>query len=177
MSEPTASDNPAPRSNLLWLDRLTMSVPGYGGYSSQHQRRAAAFALRDAVLRRLVSIHEGIEQAKRSCQEQDAHVGVASLERLEQHLDRIIDRVKALGTRIETFYTGPDLELKHVAPIHGADFALLNKADAIVRHFEHPQPSHNLLADLEGDLNEFEGILDGRALMLYGLEKQRDQQR
>lgn len=172
MSEPTLSGNPGRPGNLPWLDRLTMSVPGYGGYVSQKSRRAAAFALRDAILRRLTGMREGLETAKKSCENLNVHTGVASLNRVEEHLELIIERVQGLGTRVEDFYESPDFENERLAPIYGADLALLNQTDKLLRHFEHPEATHNMLADLEGDLREFEAMLDGRALMLRGLQGQ-----
>lgn len=159
------------RGNLPWLDRLTMQVPGYEGYHQQATRRAAAFALRDAVLRRLHAMHDALERAERLCRDREAVSEISSLERIDRHLHRIIDRVDGLGTRIEAFYAAPDLEASRVAPVHGADLTLLNKADRVLQHFEHPEPTHDLLADIETELVELEAILDGRALMLHGLQQ------
>lgn len=158
------------RSNLPWLDRLTMAVPGYGGYEARARRREAAFALRDAMLRRLNALRGLIEKAKQQCDRHEATSEIGALDRLEQNLDRLIARVQGLGTRYDTFYTAPDLDASKVNPIHGIDLALVNKAEEMLRHFEHPDMSHNLLAHVQSDLTTFEVMLDGRALMLQGVK-------
>ncbi len=154
--------------NLLWLDRLGMSVPGYAGYKSQAQRRAAAFALRDAITHRLQALAGELESARTACERLNATREITSLERVGRHLALLRTRVAGLGTRFEHFYSAPDFSTQVVNPIHAIDLALMEKADELLNHFEHPDSSHNLLANLEADLQELEMMLDQRALMLQG---------
>ncbi len=157
--------------NLIWLDRLNMSVPGYGGYSTRSSRQASAFALRDAINRRLETLSRQLEQARTLCREHEAVSEIHAVERLEQHLARITGRVQGLGTRYNHFYTAPDFERRRVDPIHKIDLALVEQAERLSHVFEKPDASHDRLAETESELNELELMLDGRALMLRGVDR------
>jgi hypothetical protein len=157
--------------NLVWLDQLTMSVPGYGGYSTQGARQKTAFALRDAINRRLSALSRSLEQARVRCREREAVTEIGALERLEQHVSRVIARVQGLGTQYGQFYAAPDFERRRVDPIHKIDHALVAQAELLSQKFEHPDTTHDLLAGIEAELTELELMLDGRALMLQGADR------
>jgi hypothetical protein len=155
--------------NLAWLDRMAMSVPGYGGYSTKTERQAAAFALRDAINRHLEHLAKELEHARIRCREQEAVTEIHAVERLEQHLARVIARVEGLGTRYEHFYSAPDLDRSRVDPLHQIDLALVAQAERLAHQFEQPDNAHDRLADIERELTELEVMLDGRALMIQGV--------
>lgn len=157
--------------NLAWLDQLTMSVPGYGGYSTQHARQSTAFALRDAINRRLSVLAQELERARVRCREREAVSEIGALERLEQHVARITARVKGLGTGYGQFYQAPDFDRRRVDPIHKIDHALVAQAERLSHLFEKPDTTHDLLAEIEAELSELELMLDGRALMLQGADR------
>jgi hypothetical protein len=158
--------------NLAWLDRMGTSVPGYAGYTTREKRRAAAFALRDAINRRLEVLARELEGARVHCREHEAVSEIRAVERLEAHVARIIERVNGLGTRYEHFYAAPDFDVRRVDPIHKIDLSLVEQAELLARSFERPDTSHDRLAEIEAELNELEVMLDGRALMLQGVQTQ-----
>lgn len=157
--------------NLAWLDRMAMSVPGYGGYSTRETRQAAAFALGDAINRHLEALARELEHARIRCREHEAHSEIHAVERLEQHVARIVARVQGLGTRYDHFYKAPDLDPRRVDPIHQIDLALVARAEHLAHAFEIPDGDHNRLAAIEAELSELEGMLDGRALMIQGVDR------
>lgn len=152
--------------NLPWLDRLTMSVPGYGGYDDHGHRRSAAFALRDMLLKRLSMIRTRLDRTRAACFQREAHTEVHALQRVATHLDHIMERVGGLGTRVVAFYDGPDLDRERVAPIYAIDHAIVEVADRIGARFEEPDVTHDFLARLEADLRELEDKLDERAMLI-----------
>jgi hypothetical protein len=156
--------------NLAWLDRMATSVPGYAGYSTREKRRAAAFALRDAINRRLEALARELESARVRCREHEAVTEIRAVERLEGHVARVVERVHGLGTRYEHFYAAPDFDVRRVDPIHKIDLSLVEQAELLARSFERPDASHDRLAEIEGELSELEVMLDGRALMLQGVQ-------
>lgn len=157
--------------NLAWLDQLTMSVPGYGGYSTQRSRQTTAFALRDALNRRLTVLAKDLERARVRCREREAVSEIGALERLEQHVAKITARVQGLGTCYGHFYEAPDFDRRRVDPIHKIDHALVAQAELLSHLFKQPDTTHDLLAGVEAELTELEIMLDGRALMLQGADR------
>lgn len=157
-------------SHLPWLDRLTTRVPGYSGYQSRSHRRSAAFALRDALDRRLSALKTQIRQAIHSCLHREANTEIAALERLDLHIDRVQERVRGLGSRIDEFYDAPDLQPTAVDPIHAIDHDVLERAEELAHAFEKPDAEHNRLAEIEAGLNLLERKLDERALLLRSVQ-------
>lgn len=158
-----AEQNP---SNLPWFDRLKMSVPGYGGYDERGHRRKAAFALRDVLSHRLSEVRTQIDRARSSCERENLITEIRALDRVGNHLDRIIQRVGGLGTRVGNFYEKPDLDVAKLAPVYALDHAILEYVDNLAQRFESPDVSHNFLADIEAGLEELENKLDERAILL-----------
>jgi hypothetical protein len=157
-------------SHLPWLDRLTTRVPGYGGYQSRAQRRSAAFALRDALDRRLSALKTQIRQAIHSCLHREATTEIAALERIDLHIDRVQERVRGLGSRLNEFYDAPDLHPTEVDPLHAIDHDVLEHAEELAHAFEKPDLDHNRLAEIEAGLNLVERKLDDRALLMRSIE-------
>ncbi len=153
--------------HLPWLNQLTMSVPGYGGYQARGQRRSAAFALRDVLLQRLTIVNAKIDQALKSCRDHDVTRECAALERTATHLERISERVRGFGARSETFYDeAPDIEHTELESVYAKDHAILEQADLLSSRFDQPNLDHNMLANVERDLKALEQKLDERALAL-----------
>jgi hypothetical protein len=157
-------------SHLAWLDRLTTRVPGYSGYQTRADRRSAAYALRDALDRRLTSLKTQIQQAIHSCLHREATTEIGALERIDLHIDRVCERVRGLGSKLDTFYDAPDLHAAKVDPIHAIDHDALEYADALAHQFEKPDISHDRLAEIEAGLNALERKLDERALLMRSVQ-------
>lgn len=154
-------------SDLPWLDRLAIRIPGYGGYTKRANRRSADQALRDAISRRLAGLRTNLESAIRACLDRGALSEIGALERVAAHLDRVAARVHAAGSGTDAFYGADDLESTKADPLHALDMALFEKADALASRFD--QAGADLLAQTEANLREFEAKLDERALLLQGI--------
>jgi hypothetical protein len=155
--------------NLPWLDRLTIAIPGYGGYQERANRRAADRALRDAIATRLGSVRVGLERLIHACVDRGALTEVNSLERVERHLDRLIQRVRSAGSGTDAFYEAATLDKSKVDTLHALDHILYERALDLARRLVLPDTSHDFLAHVEADLAAFEQQLDERALMLQGI--------
>jgi hypothetical protein len=155
--------------NLPWLDRLAAYVPGYGGYLTRANRRAADRALRDAIAGRLATFRSTLEEAIRQCVDKGALTEINALERLRTRLDHVADRLRSAGSGTDSFYSAGDLDSAKAESLHGKDMALFERADALARHFDRPDFDHDRLASLRADLDEFEHKLDERALSLQGI--------
>jgi hypothetical protein len=83
---------------------------------------------------------------------------IDSLQRLKQHLDRLAARFRATG-----LISGFDGESD---TLHALDLALVGSSASMIRRFESPGARHDLLADLESDMSDFERLLDERTLLL-----------
>jgi hypothetical protein len=155
--------------NLPWLDRLTAVIPGYGGYQTRANRRAADRALRDAIATRLTGFKTKVEQAVQDCIRHGALTEIAALERVLNRLDRIIGRVRSAGSGTDEFYSASDLESAKADPLHAADVALFDRAVELQQHFELPDFHHDRLPRIDSELDELERKLDERALLLQGI--------
>jgi hypothetical protein len=155
--------------DLPWLDRLAVSIPGYGGYRRRDARSAADQALREAVTRRLLTARGHLESAKRECQLREVTTECEVLDRIEQDLDRILDRLKSAFPIPHAFTQAADLDDKRANALHSADLALLERADLLSRRFDMPDLDHDRLAAFRAGLRDFETLLDQRALMLEGV--------
>jgi uncharacterized coiled-coil protein SlyX len=96
-----------------------------------------------------------------------SEVGV--LERIERHLDRVAERLRAAGSGTDEFYSAANMKPSEADALHAFDMALFERAQAIVDRFDGPNVNHDFLADLEADLNQFEKKLDERAMLLQGI--------
>jgi hypothetical protein len=156
--------------NLPWLEQLAIHIPGYGGYLDRGNRLAADRALRDAIAQRLGVLRTRLEQAIRGCVDRNALSEVNSLTRVEQHLDRITQRVRAASSGTEAFYQAPDLKAAEADSLHAFDLALLERAEALVEQFDNdPDLHHDFLANFEAELSHFDHKLDERATRLQGI--------
>jgi len=156
-------------SQLPWLDRMAVHIPGYGGYLRRGHRRAADQALRDAIARQLRAVKTHLEQATLQCLDRQALTEINALERVGRHLDRVAERVHSAGSGSDTFYQAGDLPPDKADPLHAADLELYQLADAVARRFELPDNNHDRLAEIEAGLRQIEVRLDQRALMLQGI--------
>jgi hypothetical protein len=152
--------------NLRWLDLLAGRVPGYSGYQVAAHRRAAEEALRDAIVPKLTEARGRIEEAIRQCEKRGAETAIASIRRLEAHLDRILDRPRHVGHTHDRFYSAATLDQKHADALHAIDLEILDLAEKFHRDFDAPDRDHDRLARLEQDLQRLDVKLDQRALML-----------
>jgi phosphomannomutase len=90
--------------NLAWLDRLAVVVPGYNGYHRREHRRKAAYALRDAMIRRLEALKHDLREAIHACLEHEAlseigaplHEAARIMVRLPQKLVNVPVRDRSL---------------------------------------------------------------------------------
>jgi hypothetical protein len=155
--------------NLPWLDRLTIAIPGYGGYQDRADRRAADRALRDAIAARLGGVRVGLERLIHACVDRGALTEVNSLERVERHPDHLIQRVRSAGSGTDAFYGAGTLDSSKVDTLHALDLALYERALDLARQLVLPDTSHDFLAHVEADLAAFEEKLDERALFLQGI--------
>jgi hypothetical protein len=155
--------------NLPWLDRLTMHIPGYGGYQERANRRAADRALRDAIAQRLGTARTHIEAAIRACIDRQALTQINALERAGRHLDRIADRLRSAGSGTDHFYQADHIDPAKTDTLHSLDLALFERADVLAQRFELPDDDHDRLANFEAGLNDFEQKLDQRAMLLQGI--------
>jgi hypothetical protein len=158
-----------PHRNLPWLDRLTIAIPGYGGYQERANRRAADRALRDAIATRLGGVRVGLERLIHACVDRGALTEVSALERVERHLDRLIQRVRSAGSGTDAFYGAGALDSTKADALHAQDLALYEHALDLARRLVLPDTSHDFLAHVEADLAAFEQKLDERALFLQGI--------
>jgi hypothetical protein len=94
---------------------------------------------------------------------------VATLERIERHLDRVAQRLRAAGSGTDDFYSAGNLKPSEADTLHAFDMALFERAQEIVDRFDAPDLHHDFLADLETDINQFEKKLDERAMLLQGI--------
>lgn len=154
-------------SDLPWLDRLAIRIPGYGGYARRANRRSADQALRDAIAHRLAGLRTNLEEAIRQCLDRGALTEIGALERVAAHLDRVAARVHSAGSGTDAFYGADDLDASKSDPLHALDLALFDRADALAARFHAPGP--DLLAQTEADLEAFEEKLDERTLLLQGI--------
>jgi hypothetical protein len=152
-------------SHLAWLDRLTARVPGYSGYGTATQRRAAAHALRDALARHLTALKAQLEEALAGCRRREAHTEIPAVERIEAHVERVLTRLRGFGT-FDPFYTAPDLRPGQADPLYAIDGAALDTAERLTHYFDSADPSHNRLAAIEAGLKALEHTLDERAMLM-----------
>jgi hypothetical protein len=94
---------------------------------------------------------------------------VSALERLDRHIDRVAERLRAAGSGTDAFYHAENLKPAEADALHAFDLALLDRAQALLERFDAPDLKHDFLADLEDDLNQFEKKLDERAMLLQGI--------
>ncbi|HEX8202385.1 MAG TPA: hypothetical protein VF590_18050 [Isosphaeraceae bacterium] len=154
--------------DLPWLDRLTIAIPGYRGYQDRANRRSADRALRDAIASRLGSVRVGLERLIHACVDRGALTEVNALERVERHLDRLIQRVRSAGSGTDAFHGADSLDPSKTDTLHALDLQLHEHALDLARRLVLPDTSHDFLADVEADLAAFEQKLDERALLLQG---------
>jgi hypothetical protein len=152
-------------SHLPWLDRMTARVPGYAGYGTPTQRRAAAHALRDALARHLTTLRTQLDEALADCRRREAHSEIPAVERVAAHVERILHRLRGFGTS-EPFYSAPSLRPGQVDPIYAIDHAALDTAERLTHYFDVADPSHNRLAAIEAGLKALEHTLDERAMLM-----------
>jgi hypothetical protein len=152
--------------NLPWLDRLAVWVPGYGGYLDRANRRADDRMLREAVAHRLGVGRAKIEEAIRQCVTRGALTEIASLERLQKHLDRVIERIRSAGSGTDEFWQAGHFEVGKVDPLVTLDLGLFERADEFVAAFDAPDQDHDRLSKLEEILAELDRKLDERGLTL-----------
>jgi hypothetical protein len=152
-----------PYHTLPWLGRLTVQVAGYDDSLRRGDRRAADRALRLAVIHRLQAMHARLEEAVRQCTSREATTHLGSLERAMAHLDRVIERIRASGSRIEESYDENDIGSERAAFLHAAHLSIFEQAEALVMHFDEPDIHHDRLPHLEADLRELEHRLDEKA--------------
>jgi hypothetical protein len=156
-----------PYHTLPWLGRLTVHVAGYEDSLKRGDRRAADRALRHAVIHRLQSMRHRVEEAIGECTSRETtaqlttHVG--TLERVIAHLDRVIERIRANDTRIETSYDQSRVDVERAGFLHAAHLSIFEQAEAMVQHFDAPDLHHDRLPHLEADLQELERLLDAKA--------------
>jgi hypothetical protein len=155
--------------NLPLLDRLTTHIPGYGGYQVRGQRRAAERALRDAVASRLDRLKVHIDESIRACVDRNALTEINALERIQRHIGRLAERVRAAGSGTDDFYSTAELNTDKANPIYAIDLTLFEQADNVARVFDQIDPAHDRLAHVEECLNDFEKTLDERALLIQGI--------
>jgi hypothetical protein len=156
--------------NLPWLDRLTIAIPGYGGYQERANRRAADRALRDAIAARLGGVRVGLERLIHACVDRGALTEVNALERVEGHLDRLIQRVRSAGLGTDAFYGAQTLDSAKADTLHALDLALYERALDLARQLVLPDTSHDFLAHVEANLSAFEQKLGERASLLQGIQ-------
>lgn len=160
---------------LPWLDRLNLVLPGHGGYQDPEQRRAAELALRNAIVNKLKDARAAIEQAVHALKKRHANSGapteteIASLRRAESHLDALIARGQRHADHEEFYRAGP-LDSQKAEALHAFDLELYELAEDVLQRLTLPDTSHDLLANVELDLQRFEVKLELRALILSALE-------
>jgi hypothetical protein len=154
-----------PYYSLPWLERLTIQVPGYQDSLRRGDRRSADRVLRQAISQRLQAMRSRLEETIRQCQIREATTHIGSLERVVGHLDRVIERMHASDTRIETSYDEARVGAEQAAFLHAAHLAVFEQAEALVKHFDAPDIHHDRLPHLEADLHELERRLDEKASM------------
>jgi hypothetical protein len=159
-----------PYYSLPWLERLTVRVAGYEDLLRRGDRRAADRTLRMAVLHRLQAVRLRLEEAIRQCLAREATSHIPSLERVLGHLDRVLDRIHAGDTRIETSYDEAKVGSERASFLHAAHLSLFEQAESLVKHFEEPDLHHDRLPHLEADLQELERLLDEKARIYQKLE-------
>jgi len=152
-----------PYHTLPWLERLSVHVAGYQDSLDRGDRRGADRAIRAEVLRRLGQMHSRLEGAVRDCLRREATSFLPVLERTLAHLDRVIDRIRANDSRIETSYDEARIDPAKAAFLHEAHLAVFQQADALLKHFDEPDLHHDRLAHVEADLQELERRLDEKA--------------
>jgi hypothetical protein len=152
-------------SNLPWLDRLGLHVPGYKGYESAAQRREADRALREAIAKRLSAARVPLDAAIKRCEVREAVTERASLERIEGHLDRVIQRVRSASSGVESFYEAGSFRPSKADSLHALDHAMLELADELVASISSSRMGHDWLAHIEERLVNFDKRLDARALV------------
>jgi hypothetical protein len=151
--------------SLPWLDRLSVHVPGYRGYQTAAQRRAADQALREAIAKRLNAARSPIDAAIKSCTEREALTEKASLERVEAHLDRVIQRVRSASSGVEPFFEAGAFRPAKADSLHALDHAMLELAEELVTLISGTRTGHDWLARIEERLVNFDKRLDARALV------------
>ena len=155
--------------NLPWLDRLAMWIPGYGGYLKRSERRSADRMLRDAIANRLTQLKSHLEGAVRDCLDREALSEINALDRIGRHVEKIQARIRSAGSGTDDFYKAGDLTPSKADPLHAADLALFERADALATEFDRPDEAHDRLARIEAGLRDLESTLDQRAMLLQGI--------
>ncbi len=159
---------PSP-SDLPWLDRMSVRIPSYAGYLDRAKRRETDALVRQAIADRLARLKLEIEMAIRNCQSHDNITTEANtLKRLENHVDRVYQRVHSTAASPVNFFETGDLSANAADQLHEFDLDLLLQSDHLLQRFERPSPDHNLLAHVESELNELEKKLDERVTLFTG---------
>jgi hypothetical protein len=159
-----------PYHSLPWLERFAVHVAGYQDSLRSGDRRAADRALRQAVIHRLQAIHARLEEAVRQCQAREATRHIPTLERVIGHVDRVLARLHASDTQIETSYEEQEVGSQRASFLHAAHLALFEQAEVMVQHFDAPDIDHDRLPHLEADLVELERLLDEKAEIYLKLD-------
>jgi hypothetical protein len=159
-----------PYHSLPWLERLTVHVAGYEESLKHGDRRAADRALRLATIHRLDAMRSRLDEAVRQVKNREATTHLGSLERVISHVDRVLERLRTSGTRIEEQYDESRIGSEKAAFLHAAHLAVFEQAEAMVRHFDEPDLHHDRLPHLEADLLELERRLDEKATIYRKLD-------
>jgi uncharacterized lipoprotein len=149
--------------SLPWLERLAVSLPGYGGYRSPTARRQADHVLREAIAHRLEQARRVLDQAIHDCRARGAESEVAALNRINTHLDAVHARVRAASGGVDPFFGAGEFRSAKADALHAIDHALLDLSDEFVALVRRGDPDHDWLAKVEQRLHRIEMRLDDRA--------------
>lgn len=146
--------------SLPWLDRLSASLPGYGGYRTAASRRRADEALRRAVAAHLESAAANLGRLRETTPERDN----AALEHLIAHIERVRHRILAASAGVASFFDARDFRDAKADALHAVDHAMLE----VARDFESlttggKDPDHDWLVHANRELVDLEHKLDARA--------------
>lgn len=167
-------NEPSHRDDSL-LDQLATTLAVGGRLQGSPHHVEAYPDRRQEIGSHLESVRSRIDEAIQSCSRRETlddliepedgwefvphHMTeIDSLKRLRQHLDRLQDRLQHLAR--------PRDFLGEADPIYQLDMSLTRCSARMVKRFELPGTRHDLQADVESDLCDFETLLNER-LRLY----------
>ena len=163
MSDDPKHHNPNHHHTLPWLERLAVRVPGYSGYRTGLDRRAADVALREAIAHQLEQGIHALEVAGRQCIDREANTEAEALQRIISHIRKVISRVRQASSGVDQFYKSGEFRAARADALHAIDHEVLELAEEFAKLCGRTSSGKDWQPHVVKHLEEIERKLDARS--------------